>query len=90
MELRKVERVLNRDGINALLLKGNALGIWLYQEPYLRVNSDIDLLFESRQSAELAVAAFSELGYMLSFTPAVNNYEMTWSAGGGRQQSLRA
>ena len=77
MELRKVERVLNRDGINALLLKGNALGIWLYQEPYLRVNSDIDLLFESRQSAELAVAAFSELGYMLSFTPAVNNYEMT-------------
>lgn len=77
MELRKIERVLKRDRIRALLLKGNALGFWMYPEPYLRVNSDIDLLFESRQCAELAATAFSELGYMLSFTPAVNNYEMT-------------
>ena len=77
MELRKVADVLARHGINTLLLKGNALGQWLYPEPYLRVSGDIDLLLESRAAAEQAAAACAELGYVLQFSPAASNYEMT-------------
>ena len=77
MEMRKVADVLARHGINTLLLKGNALGQWLYPEPYLRVTCDIDLLFESRAVAEQAAVAFGEIGYELGFSPAASNYEMT-------------
>ena len=77
MELRKVAEVLAGHGINTLLLKGNALGQWLYSEPYLRVTCDIDLLFESRAVAGQAAAAFGEIGYGLGFSPATSNYEMT-------------
>jgi hypothetical protein len=42
-ELRRVSTVLERHRIKALLLKGNALGQWLYPQPYLRVSADIDL-----------------------------------------------
>ena len=53
-ELRRVATVLERHGIRALLLKGNALGQWLYPEPYLRVSGDIDLLLASRAAASRA------------------------------------
>ena len=76
-ELRRVAMVLDRHGIKSLLLKGNALGQWLYPKPYLRVTRDIDLLLESRAAAEQAASAFTELGYALQFSPAASNYEMT-------------
>ena len=76
-ELRRVARVLEQHGIRALLLKGNALGQWLYPKPYLRVSGDIDLLLESRAAAEQAASAFDELGYSLQFSPAASNFEMT-------------
>lgn len=76
-ELRRVAKVLERHGIKALLLKGNALGQWLYPEPYLRISSDIDLLLESRAVAEQAARACTELGYALAFSPGASNFEMT-------------
>jgi hypothetical protein len=76
-ELRKVARVLERDGIKTLLLKGNALSQWLYPKPYLRVSGDIDLLLDSRAAAELAASAFAVLGYSLVFSPSAGSYEMT-------------
>ena len=76
-ELRRVATVLERHGIRALLLKGNALGQWLYPQPYLRVSGDIDLLLESRAAAEQAAIACTELGYALGFSPAASNFEMT-------------
>ena len=77
VELRKVAGLLERKGIQTLLLKGNALGQWLYPSPYLRVSGDIDLLLQSRDAAEQAALAFTELGYSLGFSPAASNYEMT-------------
>jgi hypothetical protein len=76
-ELRRIAKILERRGIKTLLLKGNALGQWLYPKSYLRVSGDIDLLLESRASAEHSAAAFSELGYSLQFSPAASNFEMT-------------
>ena len=76
-ELRRVSTVLERHGIKTLLLKGNALGQWLYPKPYLRVSVDIDLLLESRAAAEQAAIACTELGYALAFAPGASNFEMT-------------
>lgn len=76
-ELRRVAKVLERHGIKALLLKGNALGQWLYPKPYLRVSADIDLLLKSRAAAEQAAIACTELGYALAFAPGASNFEMT-------------
>ncbi len=76
-ELRRVGRILQTRGIRVLVLKGNALGQWLYHKPYLRVTRDIDLLVESRGSAEKAASACAELGYRLEFSPGASNYEMT-------------
>lgn len=77
LETRKVATVLAQLGIRTLLLKGNALGQWLYPESWLRPCSDIDLLFESRAEAERAATGFAALGYSLAFSPAASNYEMT-------------
>lgn len=76
-ELRRVSSVLEKHGISSLLLKGNALGQWLYPVPHFRVNSDIDLLLPSRVDAEQAAKACECLGYVLQFSPADTDYEMT-------------
>jgi hypothetical protein len=46
--LERVLPVLNGIGCRTLLLKGAALGRWLYATPELRPGSDIDLLIDSR------------------------------------------
>lgn len=80
-EQQRISRVLAESGIRALLLKGNALGFWLYPQPYLRQTSDIDLLFASRAAAHRAAEALSVLGYGLAFNPGSMNYEMTCRPG---------
>lgn len=62
-ELQRVTAVLSQLGLQALVLKGNALGLWLYPKAHLRVTSDIDLLFATRQHADRACEAVSALGY---------------------------
>lgn len=62
-ELARVAAALAAGGLRVLLLKGNALGLWLYPQPHLRVTRDIDLLFASRAEADRAVDLLSPLGY---------------------------
>jgi hypothetical protein len=60
-----------------LLLKGSALGRWLYPAPYLRVSADIDVLVESRAMAERVLAIVAPLGYALAYAPSPGSHEMT-------------
>ena len=75
-ELHRIATVFSQSGTRALLLKGNALGLWLYPQPYLRVTSDIDLLFASREDADAAARALAAIGYVLEFSPGSMTYEM--------------
>lgn len=68
-ELRRVLATLGQAGIPVLLLKGHALGQWLYPEPHLRECSDIDLLFADRRQAEQAARAVQPLGYAVLYRP---------------------
>lgn len=76
-EQQRISKVLSHEGVRGLLLKGNALALWLYPQPYLRATCDIDLLFASRDEAHGAAQALSALGYALAFNPGSMNYEMT-------------
>ena len=62
-ELRRVGGVLADANLRVLVLKGNALGLWLYARSQLRVTRDIDLLFASREDVERAVALLARHGY---------------------------
>ncbi len=55
------------DDLPLLVLKGLALGQWLYPAPYLRECSDIDLYFASRDDAERAAGLLAPLGYELQY-----------------------
>ncbi|MFN7183309.1 MAG: nucleotidyltransferase family protein [Thermomonas haemolytica] len=68
-ELSRVAAALAAGGLRVLLLKGNALGLWLYPQPHLRVTRDIDLLFASRAEADRAVDLLSPLGYVAEPNP---------------------
>lgn len=68
-ELSRVAAALAAGGLRVLLLKGNALGLWLYPQPHLRVTRDIDLLFASRAEADRAVDLLSPLGYVAEPDP---------------------
>lgn len=68
-ECARVLGELAAAGIPVLLLKGVALGAWLYPTPWLRESSDIDLLFSTRAEAECAAALLSLQGYATRFQP---------------------
>ncbi|HEY2344289.1 MAG TPA: nucleotidyltransferase family protein [Xanthomonadaceae bacterium] len=62
-ELVRVVRALAEARVPTLLLKGSALGYWLYPSAHLRPRVDTDLLFRDRASVELGKAALQPLGY---------------------------
>jgi len=62
-ECRRILASLQQAGINALLLKGSALGYWLYPSAHLRDCSDIDLLFASREEAAKAIGLLQSMQY---------------------------
>ncbi len=68
-EGRRVVEALHAAKIPLLVLKGLALGHWLFPAPYLRESSDIDLLFSSQADAERAAAALVPLGYAVLYSP---------------------
>lgn len=68
-ECRRVCRMLTAADLQPLVLKGLALGAWLYPQQYLRESSDIDLLFASRADAERAAALLEPRGYVVPFRP---------------------
>ncbi|MDR7098309.1 hypothetical protein J2X04_000656 [Lysobacter niabensis] len=62
-ECRRVYRLLASEGIAPLILKGYALGFWLYPAPYLRETADFDVLFESADQARRAATILRAQGY---------------------------
>lgn len=59
--LGRILPALAARGCRALLLKGVALGSWLYPAPELRLSSDIDLLIDANRRLD-AHAALTEVG----------------------------
>ena len=57
--------VLGDAGIPVLVLKGMALGYWLYPSPVQRPGADVDLLVPDLETAEKGVAALLAGGYRL-------------------------
>lgn len=76
-ELRRLDRLFARHELRVVLLKGDALAQWLYPERHLRLSDDIDLLLSSREQAQSAATACSELGYQMEYMPSETNHEMT-------------
>jgi hypothetical protein len=76
-EIARVSVALDEAGFQTLLLKGPAFARWLYPQPYLRISSDIDLLFASRSEADRAATVAERLGYELAFSPGGMVYEMS-------------
>ncbi len=87
-ELRHVLDSLARAGIAPLLLKGTALGQWLYPAPYLRESSDVDLLFASRADAERAATVLAGRGYAVPFVPGRFAHELACRSGDRRSPDL--
>lgn len=58
-----VQTALSQSGIDCIWLKGSALSLTIYQEPYLRGMSDLDLLVAS-EHIDKAVNVLKTLGYI--------------------------
>ena len=86
LEVRRLLVVLAEAGIVSLVLKGSALALWLYREPWHRVRSDFDLLVPDRAAAEAAVELLLAQGYALiaGVTPEIaDGYEVALQRGDG-------
>ncbi|MGD1075769.1 MAG: WecB/TagA/CpsF family glycosyltransferase, partial [Thermodesulfovibrionales bacterium] len=59
---REVSALLSREGIPAIVLRGNAIARELYDAPYCRVSSDIDLLIRE-SDVPFADSVLSGVGY---------------------------
>lgn len=62
-EVRAAAQRLANAGIEFILLKGTPLAYTLYPEPYLRERCDTDILFPTRQQADLAWNLLQSLSY---------------------------
>ena len=74
---RDVLATLEAARVDVLVLKGAALGHWLYPSPWLREVSDLDLLFRSRQHAAVATDTLRDLGYRVACEPGRFSNEMS-------------
>ena len=81
--LQAVLAHLDTVGIPVLVLKGAALAHWLYEVPWHRETSDVDLLFPSRADAERAAQALAALGYVTPYRAARYRHEMLCRSGDG-------
>ena len=64
-ETARVLSQLENVGITPLVLKGSALALWLYLEPWQRPRSDLDLLVEDKATAQRVVDLLRPAGYAL-------------------------
>ena len=62
-ELKQVLEMLNREGIQPLLMKGTPLAYSIYPQAYMRSRCDTDFLFLDKDSAERAWHVVQEMGY---------------------------
>ena len=65
-ELGRILQALNGAGTDSILLKGAALGVFLYPDLALRPMNDLDLLVD-RRSLDAAAEAIRSLGYLVEF-----------------------
>lgn len=63
VEHRRIFAALVSAGLSPVLLKGSALGYWLYPASYLRATADFDLLLESPEQAREAADVLRAQGY---------------------------
>ena len=86
IEVRCVLALLAEAGIVSLVLKGSALALWLYREPWHRTRSDFDLLVPDKAAAKAAVGLLLAQGYELiaGVTPDIaDGYEVALRRGDG-------
>ena len=67
-EFESLVRLFNDNGLDFVVLKGEALACRYYDNPYLRTRGDFDLLFRDKQSAENAWCLLEGLGYSRNLT----------------------
>ena len=72
-EQKQVYQALNRAHIPFLVMKGAALGYWLYDSPNHRPVTDIDVWFEDRQTVD----ALAEILRPLGFSRVASSGELT-------------
>lgn len=65
LEVRRRLDILDEAGIASLVLKGTALALWLYREPWHRARSDFDLLVPDKAAAKTVVDLLLAQGYGL-------------------------
>lgn len=74
--LRRIEAAFAAAGMRVLLLKGSALALWLYPQPYLRMGGDVDLLLEREVPLAQAIRVLAPLGFTSDTVPAGFDYEV--------------
>lgn len=76
---------LGAGGIRAILLKGPAIALWLYDQPWERVYNDIDLLVAPEDHGR-AGAVLDGLGYRATWARerVKPHHASTWTRRGGR------
>lgn len=67
-ELANLFKIFAENDINFMVFKGGALAYSHYQESYLRIRCDTDILFEDHLHAEQAWVILNQLGYQKSNT----------------------
>lgn len=87
-ETVRLVEALEAAGLRVLVLKGTALGAWLYSAPHLRAGGDLDLLFASRQDAESAALILAAHGYPDGHAQGGLAYEMLRKPASGASYAL--
>lgn len=62
-ELQRLIKLFHCEGLDFLILKGEALAVTCYPQPHLRTRTDSDLLFSSKDAAEKAWQLLNLEGY---------------------------
>ncbi len=62
-EIKQVLKLLHKEGISFLVMKGTSLAYSIYPQPYLRSRYDTDLLFQDKAAAERAWHVLQDRGY---------------------------
>lgn len=81
-EQRKVLEVLQKAQVDFLVMKGGALAHWLYDQPQLRIVTDLDILLANKQCVLQIHEVLLEAGYIIK-SSSVISYEISYRKEGG-------
>ncbi len=74
-EAQRLLTELHAQGVQVLVLKGVALGDWLYPETYLRASNDLDVLVATAEDAQRASEILAGLGFAAGYVQGRHAYE---------------